>query len=92
MQLANLYLSPLLGLWVLPTRVKPSSVILTLLSTLSLLSQQALDENMDLLEGITGFEDSVRKCKSLPEPGLPSRGKAEVVAEFWKVALYRLCP
>uniref|UniRef100_A0A8D2DXI9 Eukaryotic translation initiation factor 3 subunit K n=1 Tax=Sciurus vulgaris TaxID=55149 RepID=A0A8D2DXI9_SCIVU len=25
---------------------------------------QALDENMDLLEGITGFEDSVRKCKS----------------------------
>lgn len=25
--------------------------------------QQALDENMELLEGITGFEDSVRKCE-----------------------------
>lgn len=25
------------------------------------LLQQALDENLDLLEGITGFEDSVRK-------------------------------
>ncbi|XP_017585043.1 PREDICTED: eukaryotic translation initiation factor 3 subunit K [Corvus brachyrhynchos] len=24
---------------------------------------QALDENMELLEGITGFEDSVRKCE-----------------------------
>ncbi|XP_005664652.1 eukaryotic translation initiation factor 3 subunit K isoform X1 [Sus scrofa] len=32
---------------------------------------QALDENMDLLEGITGFEDSVRKCKPLSELGLP---------------------
>ncbi|KAM7059102.1 eukaryotic translation initiation factor 3 subunit K isoform 2-T2 [Molossus nigricans] len=30
-------------------------------SALLFLSQQALDENMDLLEGITGFEDSVRK-------------------------------
>lgn len=39
--------------------------------TLSLPSQQALDENMDLLEGITGFEDSVRKCKPLSELGLP---------------------
>ncbi|GAB1291832.1 Eukaryotic translation initiation factor 3 subunit K [Apodemus speciosus] len=26
-----------------------------------MIDQQALDENMDLLEGITGFEDSVRK-------------------------------
>lgn len=34
----------------------------------SSLPQQALDENMDLLEGITGFEDSVRKCESC-EPG-----------------------
>ncbi|KAF6077373.1 eukaryotic translation initiation factor 3 subunit K [Phyllostomus discolor] len=32
-----------------------------LMLTSSFLSQQALDENMDLLEGITGFEDSVRK-------------------------------
>jgi hypothetical protein len=36
----------------------------------SFLPQQALDENMDLLEGITGFEDSVRKCESW-EPGFP---------------------
>ncbi|NXB44343.1 EIF3K factor, partial [Leucopsar rothschildi] len=27
---------------------------------------QALDENMELLEGITGFEDSVRKCEGGP--------------------------
>lgn len=46
--------------------------IINILSALSFLSQQALDENMDLLEGITGFEDSVRKCKSVCEPGLPS--------------------
>ncbi|NXC04793.1 EIF3K factor, partial [Orthonyx spaldingii] len=26
---------------------------------------QALDENMELLEGITGFEDSVRKCEGV---------------------------
>lgn len=25
--------------------------------------QQALDENMELLDGIAGFEDSVRKCQ-----------------------------
>lgn len=89
MQLANLYLSPLVGS---ACQVKPSSVILTLSPLSLLLSQQALDENMDLLEGITGFEDSVRKCKSLAEPGLPSRGKAEGVAALWKVALYHLCP
>ena len=46
-------------------------LILTLLWTSSFPAQQALDENMDLLEGITGFEDSVRKCKFLSELGLP---------------------
>ncbi|KAB1274672.1 Eukaryotic translation initiation factor 3 subunit K [Camelus dromedarius] len=30
---------------------------------------QALDENMDLLEGIAGFEDSVWKCNYLPRGG-----------------------
>lgn len=45
------------------------------MSTLTFFSQQALDENMDLLEGITGFEDSVRKCKSLSEPGGSPVGK-----------------
>lgn len=53
-------------------------ILILKLSTLSFLSQQALDENMDLLEGITGFEDSVRKCKSLfetaPRP-LGARGR-----------------
>lgn len=49
--------------------------LILLVLALSFLSQQALDENMDLLEGITGFEDSVRKCKSLFEPELPDQGK-----------------
>lgn len=49
-------------------------VLILKLSTLSFFSQQALDENMDLLEGITGFEDSVRKCKSLFETA-PRQGQ-----------------
>lgn len=40
------------------------NVMLAILST-PFPCQQALDENLDLLEGITGFEDSVRKCMSL---------------------------
>lgn len=36
---------------------------------------------MDLLEGITGFEDSVRKCKSLFETELPGRREGEAGRE-----------
>ena len=43
---------------------------------------------MDLLEGITGFEDSVRKCKFLSELGLPEGREWQQVL---RVAL-RLCP
>ena len=49
---------------------------------------QALDENMDLLEGITGFEDSVRKCKFFSELGLPEGREWQQVL---RVALC-LCP
>ena len=43
---------------------------------------------MDLLEGITGFEDSVRKCKFLSELGLPEGREWQQVL---RVAL-RVCP
>lgn len=55
-----------------------------MLTTHPRLPQQALDENMELLDGITGFEDSVRKCEGF---GGGRRGPAGfgggVLGVFW---------
>ncbi|NWS87107.1 EIF3K factor, partial [Toxostoma redivivum] len=42
---------------------------------------QALDENMELLEGITGFEDSVRKCEG--DLGAPGEDLGESQLRVW---------